>query len=261
MTTIAPSAALAPFVKSFTLVETDVAVTRQPLPGTSVVLGIRYGGGAVEVDGARTVALPDTAFTGVLDRARHIHTKANSGIVLAVFREGGAARFFSEPLHEIFGTTIGLDRVVPRDELDRVTAQVTEATTAAERALVLERFLLARRRVHGGDALVAAAVRAIGSARGSIRIRALADSLGIGQDRLEKRFRRAVGASPKQLAGILRMRHAVLAHREGQSLTRLSLDAGYADQSHFTREFKAFFGESPSRFFAARTTDDGCFGV
>jgi AraC-like DNA-binding protein len=94
-------------------------------------------------------------------------------------------------------------------------------------------------------------VRAIRAAPGSIRIRALAARLGLSQDRLEKRVRRAVGASPKQLASILRLRRAVDAYRPGASLTRLSADAGYFDQSHFIREFRSVTGEAPQRFFGA----------
>jgi len=259
MIELPPSAALAPFLRSLTIVETELAATRQPMPGTGLVLGIRYRGGAYEQDGERRTRLPDAAFTGVLGRARWIHTTAHSGIVLANFREGGAAEFFAEPLHELFGGTVGLDALVPRSELARIAELVMAAASNSERASLIERFLLARRRAALPDRLVAAAVRAISDSRGSIRIAPLAAALGIGQDRLEKRFRRAVGTSPKQLATILRVRHAALAHRPGQSLTRLSLEAGYADQSHFTREFRAFFGEAPGRFFATRTDTGGCF--
>lgn len=35
----------------------------------------------------------------------------------------------------------------------------------------------------------------------------------------------------------------------GASLTRLSAEAGYFDQSHFIREFRAVTGEAPGRFF------------
>jgi DNA-directed RNA polymerase specialized sigma24 family protein len=49
-----------------------------------------------------------------------------------------------------------------------------------------------------------------------------------------------VGASSKQLATILRLRRAIQASRQGESLTRLSIDAGYFDQPHFVREFRSY---------------------
>ncbi|HJW43346.1 MAG TPA: helix-turn-helix domain-containing protein, partial [Geothrix sp.] len=67
-------------------------------------------------------------------------------------------------------------------------------------------------------------------------------------DSLEKRFRAVAGASPKQLAAILRLRRAIAAHRPGMSLTRLALDAGYYDQPHFIRQFVATVGTPPRAY-------------
>jgi methylphosphotriester-DNA--protein-cysteine methyltransferase len=99
--------------------------------------------------------------------------------------------------------------------------------------------------------VVAAAVRAIVEARGALRIRELARRLAISQDPLEKRFRRAVGMSPKQLARLVRIRHAIAAYRPGMSLARLAIAAGFYDQAHFHRELRAVTGEAPGRFLPA----------
>jgi methylphosphotriester-DNA--protein-cysteine methyltransferase len=116
---------------------------------------------------------------------------------------------------------------------------------------IVEQFLLARQGTRRLDPIVAEAARAIRAASGSIRIGTLAARLSIGQDRLEKRFRSVVGAAPKQLASILRLRRAIEAYRPGQSLTRVSADAGYCDQSHFIREFRSVTGAAPRQFFLA----------
>jgi methylphosphotriester-DNA--protein-cysteine methyltransferase len=72
---------------------------------------------------------------------------------------------------------------------------------------------------------------------------------------LEKRFRRAVGASPKQFASIVRLRGAIKQYRPGVSLTRLSADAGYYDHAHMARDFRSAIGKTPQDFFR---TDDHC---
>ncbi len=38
-----------------------------------------------------------------------MHTAANSGIILAKFRAAGAAPFFMEPLHHLFGAMLSPD--------------------------------------------------------------------------------------------------------------------------------------------------------
>ena len=81
------------------------------------------------------------------------------------------------------------------------------------------------------------------------------DDLDLAQDSLEKRFRRAVGATPKQLATLLRLRGALRGYAPGASLTELALAAGYYDQSHFIRNVRAATGDAPRRFLGR---DDVC---
>jgi AraC-like DNA-binding protein len=127
--------------------------------------------------------------------------------------------------------------------------QVAEAADRVQRVAAMERFILERMTGCEADPIVLAAARAIRTSLGTLRIAHLAHSLGISQERLEKRFRRAVGASPKQFASMLRLRHAVKRWQPGESLTRLSAEAGYYDQPHFTREFRSVVGRTPRAFF------------
>jgi AraC-like DNA-binding protein len=251
----APTERLAPFVRAFTVVEADEETTRLLIPDGGIVLGFRYRGHATLLNGGPPTLLPDATLAGLHHTARRMRTSAGGGIVLATFHEAGAARFFPEPLHELFGRTAALDDLVPLAEIERVSSLVASATGHAERLAIVEQFLLGRRGTQGPDPIVAVAARAIRRAGGSIRIGALAAELGIGLDRLEKRFRRAVGATPKQLASTIRLRHLVDSYRPGKSLARLAMEAGYFDQSHFIRDFRSVTGESPQDFFRA---DDHC---
>ena len=251
MRIVAPSAALAPFVRQFMLVEVRDTTVRLRLPEPGLVLGVRYRGLASVLDADAEVLLPQVTLAGLTNTARRMRTGAGGGVLLASFHPGGAAPFFSHPLHEFFGATIALEQVLPRREVARVHAQVGEAASDRERVAALEAYLLARLRPPKTDPLVAAALHAINEAQGALQIRPLARKLGISQDPLEKRFRRAVGASPKQFASLLRLRHAIDAYRPGASLTQLALAAGYFDQSHFNRELRAVTGQPPGRFFQA----------
>ena len=256
VTHLAPCRELAPFVRTYTVVETrEQDATRSLLPDGGMALGIRFGGFARQLDEDPARNLPNATLAGMRASARRMYTSANAGIVLAQFRTGGAAAFFIEPLHELFGKTAPLDAFVPRSAIERTADRVTCARNHAERVRSLEQLLLERLRANSGDRIVSAALDAIDGAKGTLRITELARALDLSRDRLEKRFRSAVGSSPKQLASLLRIRHAIELHLSGSSLTQSAVEAGYFDQSHFNREFRQFTGQSPSRFFS---TSDHC---
>ncbi|HWV37343.1 MAG TPA: helix-turn-helix domain-containing protein [Vulgatibacter sp.] len=66
-------------------------------------------------------------------------------------------------------------------------------------------------------------------------------------------FRREVGLAPKLLLRLLRFQRAVAALSSGPlaSLAAVTQDAGYADQAHLTREFRALAGITPGRYRSA----------
>jgi AraC-like DNA-binding protein len=249
VTVVAPEPRLARFVRSFTVVETGEAeACRTLLPDTGLVIGFRWRGAATDL-ATDTAPLPDATIAGMRRTARRMLTSARGSIVLATFHEAGAAAFFREPLHEIFGETVGLDSLVAASEIERVREELSCARDHQERARIVGEFLRRRERADAIDPVVAASVRAIRDRRGAVRVGDLASRFELSRDRLEKRFRGAVGATPKQLASIVRVRHAVSLHRPGANLGELSALAGYFDQSHFTRELRAVTGETPLRFF------------
>jgi AraC-like DNA-binding protein len=249
VTTIAPSAPLAPFVDRFTIVETRDEVARVLLPECGLVLGVRYAGAATSLNGERATRMPDFTLTGILGATRHMRTHAKSGVVLAQFRPAGAAAFFRTSLDELFGSTVSLDALVARADVERLGDRVASQRDHGRRIAVVEEFLLERLAVNRADSIVTVAVRAIEASRGVLRMASLADELAIGQNSLERRFRRAIGTSPKQLASLIRVRHAIDIGRRGVPWSRVAHEAGYFDQSHFIRDFRAVTGQAPTRFF------------
>ncbi|HET9155765.1 MAG TPA: helix-turn-helix transcriptional regulator [Myxococcaceae bacterium] len=241
-----PVPSLRPWVRSFAVVESREEATRELIPEPGFVLGFRYRGGAAEVEGSRVVPLPPLSATGFRTRSRRIRTLAGSGAVFVRLTELGAAQLLDAPLRELHGRTLALEEVLPGARL--VAEQVAESISTSGRLATLERFLLGRLRPSPVDARVAAAVAALRQHRGGIRIDALAAAVGLGQDALEKRFRAVVGATPKQLASLLRLRSVLRGLAPGRTLSQLAIEAGYADQSHFIRAFRAMTGQAPRSF-------------
>ena len=84
------------------------------------------------------------------------------------------------------------------------------------------------------------------AARGRVNIETLAASLGRSRRQLERVFEREVGLAPKFLARIARFQHAYgLARGEAPDWSAVAAEAGYADQAHLIRDFRAFADTTP----------------
>lgn len=90
---------------------------------------------------------------------------------------------------------------------------------------------------------VAAAAEALRAGR-SVRDAARRTELSVRQ--LERLFVDAYGLSPVRYRRILRFRRSVKALRAGETLAGAAASAGFADQSHFSREVLDLMGHSPS---------------
>lgn len=98
--------------------------------------------------------------------------------------------------------------------------------------------------------LVQQASSLINQYKGDIRITELEEQTGFSARYIYKLFMEQFGLSPKLYCLILRFQQALLSltSQHKLNLTDLSVELGYADQSHFLREFKKFAAMSPKKF-------------
>ncbi|MCB9736090.1 MAG: AraC family transcriptional regulator [Deltaproteobacteria bacterium] len=250
-----PSPALAQVVRVFEVVRAGEAETHTLLPEPGLVLAFRFGGSAVMTDRRGARPLADEVVTGVRLETRSMRTAAGGAAVIAKLHVGAAPALFREGAHRLFGLTRALRGLRGFEDVALRGALAALATDAA-RVGHVDALLTARLRPDvAPDPIVAAALAAIAADPAGVRVAALSDDLDLAQDSLEKRFRRAVGATPKQLATLLRLRAALRGYAPGASLTELALAAGYYDQSHFIRNVRAATGDAPRRFLGR---DDVC---
>lgn len=85
---------------------------------------------------------------------------------------------------------------------------------------------------------------------GNTSISGIAHELGISRFALLRCFSQATGFTPSAYLRQRRVDQAVSMLGTRATLTRIAHEAGFADQSHMTRDFNAFFGVSPSQYRA-----------
>lgn len=130
--------------------------------------------------------------------------------------------------------------------------QLEEAMSQAEQPMRSLAGLLLDRSRHAErpDPLVQEAVTRL--RRPGAAVAPLADSLGVSERQLRRRVAAAVGYGPKLLVRVLRLQRALAHARAGDELARAAVEAGYADQAHFSSDCRALAGASPGTLLGDR---------
>lgn len=148
------------------------------------------------------------------------------------------------PQHELAGTSVPLEELLPRDFAERVRAEKSWDARFATLDRELGRRLAEARTP---DAGVVFAWERLRATHGNARVGALASELGWSRKRLAARFREQIGLTPKSAARLLRFERA----RElagTMSWGELAFACGFADQPHLIAEFRSFTGSTPETF-------------
>jgi len=84
----------------------------------------------------------------------------------------------------------------------------------------------------------------------SVRVYTLAEMAGLSMTQLDRHFRSRYRLTPQQMLTRLRIDSAMKLLRGRDSMSSISLACGFADQSAFTRQFKATVGMTPRNYRA-----------
>jgi AraC-like DNA-binding protein len=243
-----PSRRLAPFVECFWLLSDDGAPASPPeaiLPDGCMELLVQLREPMRRAGEAR--AQPRVFLCGQITAPLLLEAAGAVRTFGVRFRPGGARPFFEgdlsdltdhdTPLADLWGSRAG-----EMEERLHAAPGMGSMVASAER-LLLSRLPEGRR-----DGRVDSAVRLVMGTRGRARLEGLAGAAALSGRQLERRFRAAVGLSPKKLSRIVRFQRLVrLARRPGAfAWAEAAARCGYFDQAHLIRDVRAFSGAAPA---------------
>lgn len=238
----APSDTLAPFVHCLWMFEGhDLAELQRVVPDGRCELILHWRAPYLEPADGGWTAQPRALFAGQLTQPLHLLAREPVGVVGVRFRTAGAAAFQG-------GLGAFADRRTPLDDAPDLTVAPDEAARLALATAYVERRIDPRRL----DAQVAVAAAAIRASAGRAPLDKLCAAAGLSPRALQRRFRDAVGVSPRMLASIVRFRRVFEALQDPgvTSWTEAAQAAGYFDHPQMARDFRRFLGCTPRQFLA-----------
>ncbi|HEU4947285.1 MAG TPA: helix-turn-helix transcriptional regulator [Kribbella sp.] len=234
-----------------------VPMRRRELPSRHITLMISFGEPLVVVDDDRRRSVRSfvsglQSESAVTERLGHQHGLHVELSPLAAYSLLGL------PMHTLTDVLVDLPAVLGSTSVELVE-RLAGAKDWPERFTLLQ-AALAVRMMSGPEPTPAVkwAWRRLRATHGSARIGELVQHAGLSHRHLVARFREEVGMTPKSLARVLRFEHSLtMLQQSGTTLAEVAAAAGYCDQAHLSRDFRALAGCTPGTLLGA----DGVRGV
>lgn len=252
-----PGQHLAPFVRELHGYAEHglAAMVRKEIPVASIPVIFVFGPGFTLQENPETRPtrnLMRSFAVGLHGGPSFVGSLGNSICMQANLTMPGARRFFGADFREMSGEIVDLCHLLPGCS-EQIECQLEEADRWQQRFEVLEAFLADR--ILGrsaGHPIAIESMRLLSNSGGKIGIERIARHLDCSRKHLNTIFKNETGMSAKAFARLQRFENASvrLCGCPDEKLSAIAFDCGYADQAHFTREFRGFSGETPGVFQA-----------
>lgn len=190
-----------------------------------------------------------SSLIGHHNKACQIKVSGNLDGICIIFKMSAIRQLSAVSFQELMNQEQVFERIFGKNAvffLERVF-QVQDDT---QRCLMLENFLLPKFENTIQKTYLHKALDLIYQ-NSEIRVEDLAKYFSVSRTKIFRDFKQYIGQSPKTFIETVRFRKAIETLKSPQninSLTELSYALGYADQSHFIKDFSKMAGTSPSKF-------------
>lgn len=257
---IKPGKLLQQYIKCYYVYESpsSVAFEDTVFPSGCMEIIFNLGNGNWQIkNGDEFVTTPPVELWGQLNVPLPVKSTGCNTMLGVRFFPHTAASILPDKA-SLFNNQVVDYRDVSGKTINTLHAQLQETRTWQKRITLLEAFLLQQVEQAGkrlnkvsvvSDLMVALQQQEVYDTMETIATR-----LGISARHMQQLFLQYTGLTPKLFSQITRFQHSLrLVTTRNTSLTDIAYECGYADQSHFIKEFKAFTGFTPSGYSIERS--------
>ncbi len=165
------------------------------------------------------------------------------------FAPGGITAFTRMPVFEFTDRNIELpisETVLDKNFYERLP----DMNCMQHRLTHINQYFLARlNELYVPDKQIGHAVSYVRTHNGQLSIKQLAKEVCLSERQFERKFKTAIGISPKIFCNVMRFRFTrqYIKMHPDESIDTIATACGYYDHSHLIREFKRFASELPKK--------------
>lgn len=184
--------------------------------------------------GQKTSFFESTAFNG-------------ASLIAVVFQSYSPAVIIPFSLCEITNKIIEIEDLFP--DWRREKEKCINAKAISEKIRVIEEYLI--KKIHPCSSqnyeLIKFCIEDIKKYNGKMTIDSIVKKYNLSGRTLERMFNKYVGLNPKKYCDIIKAENAIRLFKTDLSAAQICYQAGYYDQSHFTKTIKEYTGCTPSQ--------------
>lgn len=246
---------LSNYVRSFHIADNDVPQLRveSPPTGYPLLAHIWRGLSGIEVNGQLLPPqpLPINLLAGQLQKVRAtVHWSGGMGHAVVEFTATGLYELLHIQGDQIVNLALPVAALNPDLDL-QMTSELEKAPMTGSHFQAFEKVLIDLIPDAGkAPDYIVKAVRLIETSAGAIKLGDVVRQISVGERMFNSKFTQIVGLSPKYFCRIVQFNNvgAIILSGEPGPIAQLASDAGFYDQSHFTKAFHEFVLTSPSHF-------------
>lgn len=250
-----PNSELAAFVKCYWTLESSLEETPTKntiVPDGTMKLIFHYGDLYWHHPENRERFLQPRCFLiGQLTKPYVVEPVGKTGTFVVRFHPNGFSPFTDIPLKEMENKPIALKDLFGKKG-EKLEQEILAAETTRQRINSVDTFLLGLLKSKAvKDRIINSTIETISQYKGQLSVNELSHQANVSRRILARKFSSNIGLSPKQLSKIVRLQATLksLLQNQKKSLTDLTYENEYFDQSHFIKDFKEFTGITPKEFY------------
>jgi AraC-like DNA-binding protein len=196
--------------------------------------------------------MPAVSLTGLYPDRSFLCYSNKVHLVGVVFQPGSAHLFMKDSLQHIKASTLDAGDIFGKD-IYLILEQLGELSSEVSKHHFLEKLLMKyiadfQEEHHLNNILHA--VGDIHVAEGNLDVGLLHYTHLMSERNFRRKFVDFVGMSPKQYAGIIRVKSFSKRYESARgNYNNILYDLGYNDQAHFNKDFRKIAGASPGTYF------------